>query len=616
MFLAQHAYSMGDAITRTLFRVLISHRHLLEWTTAAEAGAGKRLTYRATFARMRGGVVLALLGTAASAWAGWRTGHHGIWAGAPFVLAWLVSPAVAFRASAAPQPAGELAVSEADTQRLREYARRTWRYFETFVTAADQMLPPDNFQEDPRPVVAHRTSPTNIGLYLLATVSAREFGWIGTLDAVERLEGTFDTLRRLPCYRGHFYNWYDTQDLRPLEPKYVSSVDSGNLAGHLIAFGNACRVWALQPAGPDASAPAGILDSLALLCETVGARVAPYPHNGLRGQFEQAVGALRAALEAEEAHAAPGAVPDDAWRSITQRVETLAAIARAVVHDISDPDDTGEDALFWADALEDAAHSHVRDRAAQTDISALPALRARLDALAETALRMANAMEFGFLLDPVRSLLSIGYAVADGRLDPSSYDLLASEARLASFVAIAKGDVPARHWFRLGRLAVPEAGGAALVSWSGSMFEYLMPSLVMRAPADSLIARTNGLVVRRQIGYGAALGLPWGISESAYNARDLEFTYQYSSFGVPDLGLKRGLGHSAVIAPYATALAAMVAPAAAARNFEHLAAAGACGRFGFYEALDYTPARVPEGQPVAVIRAFMAHHQGLSLIHI
>lgn len=614
VFLAQHAYSMGDAITRTLFRVLISHRHLLEWTTAAEAGAGKRLTYRATFARMRGGVVLALLGTAASAWAGWRTGHHGIWAGAPFVLAWLVSPAVAFRASAAPQPAGELAVSEADTQRLREYARRTWRYFETFVTAADQMLPPDNFQEDPRPVVAHRTSPTNIGLYLLATVSAREFGWIGTLDAVERLEGTFDTLRRLPCYRGHFYNWYDTQDLRPLEPKYVSSVDSGNLAGHLIAFGNACRVWALQPAGPDASAPAGILDSLALLCETVGARVAPYPHNGLRGQFEQAVGALRAALEAEEAHAAPGAVPDDAWRSITQRVETLAAIARAVVHDISDPDDTGEDALFWADALEDAAHSHVRDRAAQTDISALPALRARLDALAETALRMANAMEFGFLLDPVRSLLSIGYAVADGRLDPSSYDFLASEARLASFVAIAKGDVPARHWFRLGRLAVPEAGGAALVSWSGSMFEYLMPSLVMRAPADSLIARTNGLVVRRQIGYGAALGLPWGISESAYNARDLEFTYQYSSFGVPDLGLKRGLGHSAVIAPYATALAAMVAPAAAARNFEHLAAAGACGRFGFYEALDYTPARVPEGQPVAVIRAFMAHHQGMSIV--
>ena len=174
---------------------------------------------------------------------------------------------------------------------------------------------------------------------------------------------------------------------------------------------------------------------------------------------------------------------------------------------------------------------------------------------------------FGFLLDPDRKLLSIGYLVTEGTLDPSCYDLLASEARLASFVAIAKGDVPARHWFRLGRAVTPVAHGAALISWSGSMFEYLMPSLVMRAPAGSLLEQTNRLIVRRQIAYGASLGLPWGISESAYNARDLELTYQYSNFGVPGLGLKRGLGENAVVAPYATALAAMVDPAAAARNF-------------------------------------------------
>ena len=229
---------------------------------------------------------------------------------------------------------------------------------------------------------------------------------------------------------------------------------------------------------------------------------------------------------------------------------------------------------------------------------------------------MAGAMEFGFLLDPERKLLSIGYRVADGSLDPSCYDLLASEARLASFVAIAKGDVPSRHWFRLGRAVTPVGRGAALISWSGSMFEYLMPSLVMRAPAGSLLEETSRLVVRRQVNYGATLDAPWGISESAYNVRDLEHTYQYSNFGVPGLGLKRGLGENAVVAPYATALAAMVDPGAAARNFARLAAVGARGRYGFYEALDYTPTRLPEGQDVAIVRAFMAHHQGMTVVAI
>ena len=176
-------------------------------------------------------------------------------------------------------------------------------------------------------------------------------------------------------------------------------------------------------------------------------------------------------------------------------------------------------------------------------------------------------MQFGFLLDPERRLLSIGYRAAEGTLDPSCYDLLASEARLASFVAIAKNDVPARHWFRLGRAVTPVGHGAALISWSGSMFEYLMPSLVMRAPSGSLLEQTNRLIVQRQIQYGAELGVPWGISESAYNARDLELTYQYSNFGVPGLGLKRGLSENVVIAPYATALAAMVDPEALGAQF-------------------------------------------------
>ena len=623
IFLAQQTWSMADAIARTLFRLLVSRRHLLEWTTAAEAAARGRLAPGSTYWRMQGGMVLASCAGVAIALVASRTGNYGGWVAVPFVLGWFVAPAVAWWSSLAPRPAGDLAITADDAQRLRRYARRTWRYFETFVTAADQMLPPDNFQEDPRPVIARRTSPTNLGLYLLATVSAREFGWVGTIETAERLAATLATMQRMPRYRGHFYNWYDTQDLRPLAPKYVSSVDSGNLAGHLIALGNACRAWARQPAGADLRvAFTGIGDSLALLLEAV--RASPRIGNtgngnpaALHADFDRAVAALQAALDPEQATASFGHAADaaPAWPTLEALAATVADIARAFVDEIPAAEDSqSADLLFWIDALERAIHSHSRDAACSPQEWA--ALGERLSALTDIALQMANAMEFGFLLDPTRNLLSIGYAVADGRLDASSYDLLASEARLASFVAIAKGDIPARHWFRLGRVATPVAGGAALVSWSGSMFEYLMPSLVMCAPASSLIARTNGLVVRRQISYGAMLGLPWGISESAYNARDVEFTYQYSSFGIPDLGLKRGLGQNAVIAPYATALAAMVAPAAATRNLERLDAAGAYGRFGFYEALDYTPARVPGGQQVAIVRAFMAHHQGMSIVSL
>src|SRR3989449_11048396 len=191
---------------------------------------------------------------------------------------------------------------------------------------------------------------------------------------------------------------------------------------------------------------------------------------------------------------------------------------------------------------------------------------------------------------------------------------ISSEARLTSFVAIANGDVPVSHWFRLGRALTPVGPDSVLVSWSGSMFEYLMPALVLRAPAGSLLDQTCRLVVRRQIAYGAERGVPWGVSESGYNARDLAMTYQYSHFGVPGLGLQRGLSDDVVIAPYATALAAMIDPAAAVRNFQRLAEAGACGAYGFYEALDYTASRLPEGTGVAIVRSYMAHHQGMVLV--
>jgi len=625
-FLTQHSWAMGDAIGRTLIRLTSSRRHLLEWTTAAAAGARGRLALADTYAGMWGGLLLAFCAGVAVMFTARANGNHGAWVALPFVLGWWGAPALAYWASLAPPPAGDLVISNRDVQQLRRQARRTWRFFETFVTPSDQMLPPDNFQEDPQPVIAHRTSPTNLGLYLLATVSAHEFGWMGNVDTLERLEATLATMLRMPRYRGHFYNWYDTQDLRALDPKYVSSVDSGNLAGHLIALGNACRTWASRPACvPSSVAQAGIGDNLVLLAEAMHVRSQAHPRPDLVLRFEAEVLILQRLLDQDESGAP--AVPTSAkmnvradtaaplWIRIKVQVAQVAELAYTL-DGMATPVQESErsDVPFWIDALERAIRSHTRD--GEVDGLEWADLIIRFNALTDSALQLAYAMEFGFLLDPVRNLLSIGYAVAEGRLDASSYDLLASEARLASFIAIAKGDVPARHWFRLGRVATPIAGGAALVSWSGSMFEYLMPSLVMCAPASSLLARTNSLVVRCQIRYGRDLGLPWGISESAYNARDVEFTYQYSSFGIPGLGLKRGLGQDAVIAPYATALAAMVAPEAAARNLERLRAAGAEGRYGFYEALDFTSARVPEGMPVALVRAYMAHHQGMSIVSI
>ena len=471
------------------------------------------------------------------------------------------------------------------------------------------MLPPDNFQEDPTPALAHRTSPTNLGLYLLSVATARDFAWLGTTEAAERLEATLAVMGRLARFRGHFFNWYDTSDLHPLDPQYVSTVDSGNLAGHLIALANACREWTgLTPTA--AQRLAGIADALDLAQEATdqlrgGRRTQTVTWHQLDDALTALTAGVRRAVVDDESIA-------DRLMDLVVQAETVADIAAALASERGDA--TGVDMLFWIDAARRAIKSHQRD--IDQSPAAAAALAARLASLETTARTTALEMGYGFLLDPDRKLLSIGYRVADGALDPSCYDLLASEARLASFIAIAKSDIPARHWFHLGRAVMPIGNGAALISWSGSMFEYLMPSLIMRAPAGSLLDQTSRLIVRRQIAYGTTRGLPWGVSESAYNARDLEFTYQYSNFGVPGLGLKRGLGENAVVAPYATALATMVDPAAAARNFALLANIGAYGRYGFYEALDYTPSRLPEDAQVAIVRAFMAHHQGMTIVAI
>ncbi|MEA3198285.1 MAG: cyclic beta,2-glucan synthetase, partial [Gammaproteobacteria bacterium] len=605
-FLAPQATLMMDAIGRTLFRLIVSQRNLLQWVTAAQAKLSFRLTLPSAYCRMAGAVAIAAAG---SLLIGHFQSDNG-WLAAPFLILWAASPALAVWISISPLVAGRLAVSEADAGALRLVARRTWRYFETFVTADDQMLPPDNFQEDPRPVLAHRTSPTNMGLYLLSAVSARDFGWLGTLDFVERAEATLATMKRLEKYRGHFYNWYDTRDLRPLDPRYVSTVDSGNLAAHLIALANACRDWIGLPLTHGQCFP-GIRDSLNLAREA--RRELPDDrriHATSREQIDAAIDALATALNHAEAAAADIA-PQLAI--LLPLAATLADIVRTLAGEWGE--DGGSELLFWSEATHRSLESWRQEVIQMQTGDSSHHLKRRLAAIEVTARGMAEGMQFGFLFDQQRRLLSIG-CTADGTLDSNCYDLLASEARLASFIAIAKNDIPARHWFRLGRSVTPVGKGAALISWSGSMFEYLMPSLVMRAPAGSLLEQTSRLIVQRQIAYGAELGVPWGISESAYNARDLELTYQYSNFGVPGLGLKRGLRENAVIAPYATALAAMVDPESSMRNFERLTAIGARGRYGYHEALDYTRSRLPDGAEVAIVRAYMAHHQGMTIVAI
>ncbi len=611
--LAHQARYMTDAVVRTLVRLYVTKRCLLEWVPAAQAGYGADLRLRAFYLHLRWSVLLA-----SGAGVLFVIFKPGAWPVAgPLVLLWVLSPVLAWRLSVPAKPADKHRLSPREERSLRLIARRTWRFFETFVNEEEHFLPPDNFQEDPEPVVAHRTSPTNMGLYLLSTMAAHDFGWIGIVDMAHRLEATLETMTSLRRFHGHFVNWYDTRDLRPLEPLYISTVDSGNLAGHLIALSQGCRQLMRRPLlGPHVLD--GIRDALQPVLDTVEKTTfRPRSETVTALQVREALQAMSAVLEDPPTSALE-------WERRFKELEARADNLLDIANTLSSALENGEasEILAWAMAVRDTVQSHARDleliRHEDPDASGTAAitLEHRLSALALQAEQMAWAMDFRFLFDSSRKLFSIGFRVADNTLDPSCYDLLASEARLASFVAIAKGDVSPRHWFLLGRTLTPVGRGAALVSWSGSMFEYLMPLLVIEQPARSLLDLSCRLVVERQVRYGAERGVPWGVSESAYNVRDVKLTYQYSDFGVPGLGLKRGLFEDVVVSPYATALAAMVDPRAVVDNFARLEEAGADGAYGFYEALDFTPSRLPEKARVAVVRAYLAHHQGMTIVSL
>ena len=597
-FLPDLAYVSCDAAVRALYRQFVSHRGLLDWTTAADAEKIRARGLAAYFRRMGAGWAISAAVTAAVA----LIRPDAIFAAFPFVALWLVAPPLAARLSA-PTPVEHPDLGPEDRRELREIARRTWRYFERFAGASENGLPPDNYQEDREPLLAHRTSPTNVGLGLLSVVAAHDFGHIGSLDLLERLERTIGTLENLPRFRGHFYNWYDTLALAPISPPYISSVDSGNLAGCLIALEQACL--ALAGDRPNGAWRDGLADVLRIVRKefekipAAGVRTEAVPLHQLRAQVRR--------LETLPASDRP---KEDVLSEVSHDAEEIADALTALATE--HPEMEIADLREWLADLQSQIASLRRDddRPDGEAAERLRSLAARCEAL-------TRAMDFRFLLDPERKVFSIGYNTSLERLDRSYYDLLVSEARLTSFIAIVKGEAPTEHWFRLARPFTYAAGRPILLSWSGSMFEYLMPLLLLRSYPGTLLASTCRQAVAAQIEWARGRSAPcWGVSESAYNARDLHLNYQYGPFGIPALGLRRTSPDELVVSPYSTFLALLADPSPVPENLERLAEEGARGPFGFYEAIDYTKPRLPPDAPRAVVKTHLAHHQGMTLLAI
>ncbi len=668
-FLPYEAYISADAIFRTLFRMGWSRRQLLEWKTASDSEHGGHGDLWNSIRTMGVAPVLAVM---AAIWLSCFD-YEVLPCSAPWIVAWTLSPLIAWWISC-PIPIPVVRLSQGQYQFLEKLSRKTWRYFEEFVIEEENWLPPDNIQQNPHRVVASRTSPTNIGMALLADLAALDFGYCSVARFLGRTQHTFETLSRMERYRGHFFNWYETRSLAPLQPRYVSMVDSGNLVGSLLVLRSGCLELCEASLLPPRLF-GGLRDTLRVLLDVgSSAKDIQITTDVLRqierqiedmAQSPSTLGATYTCLSrlkvfaAEMTRVAPGNTEFAWWTSALERVCNdhhadllhLAAwlilpappvgLSNFASAEPADPQNKFREVLQQLDRtarlselvrvpttilpLVEAILPHVDDGSKDWLVQLGTALASAavhaevrirlLERVAEECRELAD-MDFGLLYDTTRELFAIGYNVGERRLDASFYDLLASEARLASYIMVAQNNFGQEHWFALGRLLTSEQSVPALLSWSGSMFEYLMPLLVMPNYENTLLDRTYHAVVRRQIEYGRQRGVPWGISESGYNTIDQHRTYQYRAFGVPGLGLKRGLAEDLVIAPYASALALMIAPEAACQNLERLTAEGQQGVCGFYEAIDYTPSRLPPDTTSVTVRQFMAHHQGMSLLSL
>ncbi|MFO0880853.1 MAG: glucoamylase family protein [Gemmataceae bacterium] len=583
VLLPHQAFSLLDAVLRTLWRVFISRRNLLEWEAAA-----------VTETRLRGKIVEFLqMMRAAPAWAvlvgillAWQA-PEALPAALPLILTWLVSPLVAWAVSR-PTVMARPEIAPSDLPLFRRLACKTWGFFEEFVGETDHWLPPDNYQEGPVEAVAHRTSPTNIGLYLCSTLAAHDMGYITLKHLADRVDRTFHTLGLLERYHGHFLNWYDTKTLQPLPPAYVSSVDSGNLLGCLLVLAQGLEEKRNEPMPPPVALE-GLRDLLGLVREELD-NVGTY--TGIPADEVRTVSNLLGQTT--------GSVAE--WKRMLASASEIAQRWRSV---------GGPAAIHLrAENFAEALAQWRAEAEAGTEAVAL-----QLGELARTARRLADEMDFRFLYNPRRHLFAIGYHIPREALDQAHYDLLASEACLTSFLTVSRGEAPRRHWFQLARPSIRAAGKPGLLSWSGTMFEFLMPRLFLPVPEGTLLDMAWKAAVGRQMEYGRQKQVPWGISESAYALTDIAGNYQYQAFGVPGLGLKRGLGRDLVVSPYSTVLALSIAPREAATNVRRLVGElRAEGPYGLYEAIDYTPERVKPSTSCTLIRSYMAHHQGMILV--
>lgn len=642
IFIPYQAYLMTDAIVKTLGRVFFTRRNLLEWVTAADMEANLKNDLKSFWKRMwisvfLGLVVLVLAVVLVPGYVLLAVLILCVFSAAP-IIAYAISK---------PYTRKRVELSSDDISELRRLARKTWRYFEDLAGAAENYLPTDNYQEDPPRGAAHRTSPTNIGLLLVSTMSARDLGYIGTVEMIERLANTISTIERMDKWNGHLYNWYDTITLETLKPLYVSTVDSGNLIGYLMVLEQGLREYLKKPL-VDSCMAQGIKDTLNLLMEDIKDSNARMDTSALdkiaaggKVVLENWIDALNGTLceisrmDDEKKLSCPlwenkvisminsfkeeasGFIPLVEFAGSTN---TLIADALQKCSDNSSLtalSDTYTNLLRDTENLisekSNDEMTKLREEVRQAQ-SRIQKVKDSIGDLIERVRNIVQSMKFAPLFDPKRQLFAIGYNVEDGHLSKSYYDLLASEARQTSYIAVARGEVEQRHWFRLGRMLTRIDGYKGLVSWTGTMFEYLMPLLIMRNYENTLLDETYYFVVENQIKYAKLRNIPWGISESGFSAFDINLNYQYKAFGVPELGLKRGLGNDLVIAPYATVIALPVNPAASVRNIRRLKDAGADADYGMYEAIDYTPSRLHKNSNFSIVKSFMAHHQGMSFI--
>lgn len=654
--LPYEAYLNSTAIGISLWRLLVTRRHLLKWKTsiASEQMTGNHLSNFYSLMWFTSAVAIVCMGVLA-VFNPWLLLYSF-----PIWIAWLIAPYIVWLIS---RPIKKQSPDFTTKQQylLHRIARKTWYFFETFVTAKENWLPPDNFQEVPVPVIASRTSPTNIGLALLANLSAYDLGYLSAGKMLERTQLMFTTMSRLKRYKNHFYNWYDTHTLKPLFPLYVSSVDSGNLAGHLLTLGQGIRELKKTPVyQPDIFS--GLLDTVQVIKEyALQNKLLLQLETDLEANpqtLQKAFALLRSisiqidrTVETFDSNQAELQKWGQTLKDNCQdHLNELLYIAPWLQILYTWPDEPmGEDVAFIFGQMEALDQTLTLQDITELEKSLCPLIESALTGLTDEepnpliqslksclyALHQAGhhaaeriktikllasqsesfaRMDFTFLYNTSKKLFSIGYNVAERRTDEGSYDMLASEARLCSYVAIAQGQIPQEHWFSLSRLLFIADNKPVLLSWSGSMFEYLMPLLIMPNFEQTLLDKTYKGAVQLQIEYGKSLGVPWGISESGYNRTDTLLNYQYKAFGIPSLGLKRGLSKELVITPYATIMALMVAPIEACKNMQRLTAAGHEGLYGYYEAIDYTPSHLPPNESSVNIHSFMVHHQGMSLL--